>query len=72
MSSNLPLVSVLTLLPFLGGIAVLLLGRAGRGAARLTAMAFCYRGGYLYGGPLVRVSTFCARDATAGTAPLGA
>jgi NADH-quinone oxidoreductase subunit M len=40
MSSNLPLVSWLTLLPFLGGIAVLLLGRAGRGAARLTAMAF--------------------------------
>ena len=40
MSSNLPLVSLLTLLPFLGGIAVLLLGRAGRSAARLTAAAF--------------------------------
>ena len=39
---------------------MLLLGRAGRGAARLTAMAFCYRGGCLYGGALVRVST-CMR-----------
>ena len=37
MSSNFPSVSVLTLLPFLGGIAVLLLGRGGRSAARLTA-----------------------------------
>jgi NADH-quinone oxidoreductase subunit M len=40
MSSNLPLVSVLTLLPFAGGIAVLLLGRAGRAPARLAAMVF--------------------------------
>jgi NADH-quinone oxidoreductase subunit M len=40
MSSNFPAVSVLTLLPFLGGIAVLLLGRAGRSAARLTAAVF--------------------------------
>jgi NADH-quinone oxidoreductase subunit M len=40
MSSNLPLVSLLTLLPFVGGIAVLLLGRAGRSAARLTALVF--------------------------------
>jgi NADH-quinone oxidoreductase subunit M len=40
MSSNLPLVSALTLLPFVGGIAVLLLGRAGRSAARLAAVVF--------------------------------
>ncbi|MGC2402282.1 MAG: NADH-quinone oxidoreductase subunit M, partial [Acidobacteriaceae bacterium] len=40
MSTNFPLVSVLTLLPFVGGIAVLLLGRAGRSAARLTALVF--------------------------------
>jgi NADH-quinone oxidoreductase subunit M len=40
MSSNLPLVSVLTLLPFVGGLAVLLLGRAGRSAARVTAVIF--------------------------------
>ena len=37
MSSVFPSVSALTLLPFVGGIAVLLLGRAGRPAARLTA-----------------------------------
>jgi NADH-quinone oxidoreductase subunit M len=37
MSSNLPLVSALTLLPFVGGILVLLLGRS---AARLTAAVF--------------------------------
>ena len=37
MSSNLPLVSALTLLPFVGGIVVLL---AGRSAARLTAATF--------------------------------
>src|SRR3984885_2038402 len=37
MSSNLPLVSFLTLLPFVGAIAVLLLGRS---AARLTAATF--------------------------------
>lgn len=40
MSSTFPSVSVLTLLPFFGGIAVLLLGRAGRPAARLTAVIF--------------------------------
>ncbi len=40
MTSDLHLVSMLTLLPFLGGIAVLLVGRAGRGAARLTAAVF--------------------------------
>jgi NADH-quinone oxidoreductase subunit M len=38
MSSAFPSVSTLTLLPFVGGIAVLLLGRAGRPAARLTAV----------------------------------
>jgi hypothetical protein len=37
MSSNLPLVSFLTLLPFVGAIAVLLLGRS---VARLTAATF--------------------------------
>ena len=37
MSSNLPLVSALTLLPFVGGIVVLLVGRS---AARLTAATF--------------------------------
>ena len=37
MSPNLPLISALTLLPFVGGIAVLLLGRS---AARLTALIF--------------------------------
>ena len=37
MSNNLPLVSVLTLLPFAGGIVVLLLGRMGRSVARLIA-----------------------------------
>ena len=37
MSSNFPLVSALTLLPFVGGIVVLL---AGRSAARLTAATF--------------------------------
>ena len=40
MSSTFPSVSALTLLPFVGGIAVLLLGRAGRAAARLTALIF--------------------------------
>jgi len=40
MSSSFPSVSALTLLPFVGGIAVLLLGRAGRPAARLTAVIF--------------------------------
>jgi NADH-quinone oxidoreductase subunit M len=40
MSSTFPSVSALTLLPFVGGIAVLLLGRAGRPAARLTAVVF--------------------------------
>jgi NADH-quinone oxidoreductase subunit M len=40
MTSALHLVSMLTLLPFLGGIAVLALGRTGRGAARLTAAVF--------------------------------
>jgi NADH-quinone oxidoreductase subunit M len=38
--SSFPLISALTLLPFAGGIAVLLLGRAGRSAARLTAVVF--------------------------------
>jgi NADH-quinone oxidoreductase subunit M len=38
--SNLPYISVLTLLPFAGGIAVLLLSRAGRSAARLAALVF--------------------------------
>ena len=38
--SQFPYVSVLTLLPFAGGFAVLLLGRAGRSAARLTAVVF--------------------------------
>ena len=40
MSSTFPSVSALTLLPFVGGIAVLLLGRAGRPAARVTALIF--------------------------------
>jgi NADH-quinone oxidoreductase subunit M len=40
MSSTFPSVSALTLLPFVGGIAVLLLGRAGRAAARVTALIF--------------------------------
>src|ERR1700761_4654862 len=40
MSTNLPLVSLLTLLPFVGGIAVLILGRAGRNTARWTALLF--------------------------------
>ena len=35
-----PLISLLTLLPFAGAFAVLLLGRAGRSAARLTAAVF--------------------------------
>jgi NADH-quinone oxidoreductase subunit M len=35
-----PHLSVLTLLPFTGGVAILLLSRAGRSAARLTAIAF--------------------------------
>ncbi len=35
-----PFITVLTLLPFIGGFAVLLLGRAGRAVARLTAAAF--------------------------------
>jgi NADH-quinone oxidoreductase subunit M len=38
--SSFPFISALTLLPFAGGIAVLLLGRAGRSAARLTAVVF--------------------------------
>jgi NADH-quinone oxidoreductase subunit M len=38
--SSFPSISALTLLPFAGGIAVLLLGRAGRSAARLTAAVF--------------------------------
>jgi NADH-quinone oxidoreductase subunit M len=40
MSNNLPLVSLLTLLPFAGGIVVLMLGRMGRSAARLIAAGF--------------------------------
>ena len=40
MSDSLSLVSILTLLPFVGGIAVLLAGRAGRAPARLTALIF--------------------------------
>jgi NADH-quinone oxidoreductase subunit M len=40
MSHNLPLVSVLTLLPFVGGVVVLLLGRVGRSAARVIAAGF--------------------------------
>src|SRR5579859_1328549 len=40
MSSTFPSVSVLTLLPFVGGVVVLLLGRGGRPAARLTALIF--------------------------------
>lgn len=40
MTSDLHLLSMLTLLPFIGGIAVLLLGRAGRWAARSTAAVF--------------------------------
>ena len=40
MSSTFPSVSFLTLLPFVGGVTVLLLGRAGRSAARLTALIF--------------------------------
>jgi NADH-quinone oxidoreductase subunit M len=38
--SSFPFISALTLLPFAGGIAVLLLGRVGRSAARLTAAVF--------------------------------
>jgi NADH-quinone oxidoreductase subunit M len=38
--SPFPHLSVLTLLPFAGGIAILLLSRAGRSTARLTALAF--------------------------------
>jgi NADH-quinone oxidoreductase subunit M len=38
--SAFPFISVLTLLPIAGGIAVLLIGRAGRSAARLTAALF--------------------------------
>src|SRR5580700_7421225 len=38
--SPFPHLSVLTLLPFAGGIAILLLSRAGRSAARLTALTF--------------------------------
>jgi NADH-quinone oxidoreductase subunit M len=35
-----PFISLLTLLPFIGGLAVLLAGRAGRSGARLTAAVF--------------------------------
>ena len=35
-----PFISLLTLLPFAGALAVLLLGRASRSAARLTALTF--------------------------------
>jgi NADH-quinone oxidoreductase subunit M len=38
--SPFPFISVLTLLPFVGGLAVLLLSRTGRSAARLTAAIF--------------------------------
>ncbi len=38
--SHFPYVSALTLLPFAGGVSVLLLGRAGRSAARVTAIVF--------------------------------
>jgi NADH-quinone oxidoreductase subunit M len=38
--SQFPYLSVLTLVPLVGGFSVLLLGRAGRSAARLTAVVF--------------------------------
>jgi NADH-quinone oxidoreductase subunit M len=40
MSTHFPFVSVLTLLPFAGGLAVLLAGRAGRATARAVALLF--------------------------------
>ena len=67
-----PLVSLLTLLPFVGGIAVLLLGRAGRSAARLTAAVFATAAVAYDASALVPLSTCARRNTTAGIACVGA